>query len=80
MIHGWASRSFSTVTLLLSVGACAFAQTQPPQPESIRIQQVPPVDLRGTDASPLIVNVRPTPQTDDEATREQREKEQESAA
>jgi hypothetical protein len=74
----------SSVALLVLLASCAMAQSQPPlQPEPARnasgAYEQTGRDPRGTNVSPLIVRIEPTPKTDAESAEEQREKEEQAA-
>jgi hypothetical protein len=72
----------SSVTLFLLLASCALAQSQRPQeqPSPGGAQQPAAPDPRGTEGSPLIVRIQPTPQTDEEAAKEQAQIEQQESA
>jgi hypothetical protein len=54
-------------------------QSGPPRGQSKDAQTQPATDPRGTAQSPLIVQVQPTPKTDQEAAKEQRKEENEAS-
>ena len=72
--------------------ACAFAQSQPPTPGARESQRSQPdsksqsanqptaTDPRGTNESPLVVKVQPTPKTDEETAKEKAQEDDEASA
>jgi hypothetical protein len=80
------------VVVALCAASIAFAQSQPPSPGSGILEggkpqtatasanQQPATDPRGTNESPLIIKVQPTPKTDAEAAREQQKEDDEASS
>jgi hypothetical protein len=55
-------------------------QSSQPQTRTGNTQEEPAADPRGTDASPLVVKVQPTPKTGDEAAKEEQQEQREASA
>ncbi len=66
------------VVSFVALAACASAQTPKPETQPGRTDTQPASDPRGTNDSPFVVKIQPTPKTDEEAAKEQ-EKEQDDA-
>jgi len=83
----------SAILLVLVVGGVAYAQSQPPTPtptprESSRPPQSKPkstqhkaaADQRGTEQSPIVVKILPTPKTKEESDQEAKDHQEKSSA
>jgi hypothetical protein len=68
------------VAALLVFASCASAQAPKPERQSGGANTQPASDPRGTNESPLIVKVQPTPKTNEEAANEQAEEQSETAS
>ncbi|MEP7307320.1 MAG: hypothetical protein ABJA98_17565 [Acidobacteriota bacterium] len=82
--------AFLIAPLVLAAGI-SVAQSQPPPPratdrntqqqkQSTGAKAEPATDLRGTEQSPVIVKIQPTPQTDEEAAKEKNKERRQSTS
>jgi hypothetical protein len=81
----------AVLAVSLSIAPEVLSQSQPPSPSTTKrrdqqqnkpaeAQQQPTTDPRGTNESPFVVNVQPTPKTNEETAKEQRKEQADASA